>query len=564
MNQPAADQSGALFYGDNLDVMKRYIADESVDLVYLDPPFNSNANYNVLFAEQDGSRSAAQVKAFGDTWQWDEGAVASYQRVVEGGGDVSEALRALHDLLGPTNMLAYLSMMAPRLMELRRVMKPTASIYLHCDPTASHYLKVLMDSIFGAENFRNDIIWKRKAGRGETNTAAVRFGVTADNLLFYAKSKKAPFHRQYRPNNASYIESKFTHMDPDGRRYQRDNLSSPSPRPNLSYEYKGYAPPPKGWAVSRERMEEMDAEGRLYFPSDKSKRIRRKRYLDELEGETVDSLWDDIPPINSQAAERLGYPTQKPEALLERVIEASTVEGDTILDPFCGCGTAVAVAERLRRRWVGIDITYLATHLIKSRLINAFGEGVKFAVTGEPTTLEDATRLAQEDPHQFEAWALGLVGARSTTKQKGADAGIDGRLLFHEKTGGKTRQVVISVKGGKTGIGHLRDLRGVVDREQAEIGVLITLQPPTRPMRQEAAEAGFYKSGSEGTGTWGDHPRLQLLTVAQLLDGARIDMPPLMGDLTFRRPPKVERRRFISEPLFRNLPQSAEPAEIFG
>jgi site-specific DNA-methyltransferase (adenine-specific) len=565
VNLPSPDESGSLFYGDNLDVMRRYIADESVDLVYLDPPFNSNANYNVLFAEQDGSRAAAQVKAFGDTWQWDEGAVASYQKMVEGGGGVSQAMRAFHDLLGPSNMLAYLSMMAPRLTELRRVMKPTASIFLHCDPTASHYLKVLMDSIFGVDNFRNDIAWKRKAGRGETNAAAVRFGVTADNLLFYAKSRKASFHRQHRESNPAYIASKFTHKDDDGRLYRRDNLTSPSHRPNLIYEYKGYAPPAKGWAVSLERMEEMDAEGRLYLPADKSRRIQRKRYLDELDGETVDSLWDDIPPINSQAAERLGYPTQKPEALLERVIEASSVEGDTILDPFCGCGTAVAVAERLGRHWIGIDITYLATHLIKSRLIDAFGDGVKFAVTGEPTTIEDASRLAEEDPHQFEAWALGLVGARSTAKQKGADAGIDGRLLFHEKPGGKTRQVVISVKGGKTGISHLRDLRGVVDREEAEIGVLITLHPPTRPMRQEAAEAGFYRSGSEGTGTWGDHPRLQLLTIEQLLNGSRINMPPLTGNLTFRRPPKVERRRAaISEPLFRNLPRDAEPAEIFG
>jgi site-specific DNA-methyltransferase (adenine-specific) len=556
-------QHGALFYGDNLDVLRRYVGDEEVDLVYLDPPFNSNADYNVLFAEQDGSRSAAQVKAFGDTWQWDEGAVAAYQEVVEAGGETSRALRALHDLLGPSNMLAYLSMMAPRLVELRRVMKPTASIYLHCDPTASHYLKVLMDSIFGPENFRNDIVWKRKAGRGETNAAAIKFGVTVDNLLFYAKSKKTSFHRQYRENNTDYIASKFTHRDDDGRLYRRDNLASPSHRPNLIYEYKGYSPPAKGWAVSRERMEEMDAEGRLYLPEDKSKRIQRKRYLDELQGETVDSLWDDIPPINSQAAERLHYPTQKPEALLERVMEASSSEGDTVLDPFCGCGTAVAVAERLDRRWIGIDITYLATHLIKSRLVDAFGDEVQFTVTGEPTTLEDARRLAKEDPDQFEAWALGLVGARFDGKKKGADGGIDGRLLFHEKPGGKTRQVVISVKGGKTGVGHLRDLRGVLDREHAEMGVLITLQQPTRPMRQEASEAGVYRSGSEGVGSWGDHPRLQILTVEQLLDGRRIDMPPLSGNLTFKRPPKAHRKRSISEPLFRNLPSSAKPSEIF-
>jgi site-specific DNA-methyltransferase (adenine-specific) len=559
-------QSGALFYGDNLDVLRRYIDDESVDLVYLDPPFNSNASYNVLFAEQDGSRSAAQVKAFGDTWRWDQGAAMAYEEVVEGGGQVSQAMRAFRTLLGPSNMLAYLSMMAPRLVELRRVMNPTASIYLHCDPTASHYLKLLMDAVFGPENSRNDIIWKRKAGRGETNAAAIRFGVTADNLLFYAKSKDALFRRQHRENNPDYIASKFTHEDPDGRRYRRDNLTSPSLRPNLVYEYKGYEPPAKGWAVSRERMEEMDAEGRLYFPPDKSRRIQRKRYLDELEGETVDSLWDDIPPINSQAAERLGYPTQKPEALLERIIEASSEPGDVVLDPFCGCGTAIAVSERLDRRWVGIDVTCLATHLIKSRLFDAFGEDIDFSVMGEPTTVEEAEKLAKEDPFQFEVWALGLVGARSETQKKGADRGIDGRIYFHEKDRGKTRQVILSVKAGKTGPHHVRDLRGVVEREEAEIGVLISMREPTRPMREEAASAGVYRSGSEGVGTWGPHPRIQLLTVGELLDGKQIDKPPRTGNLTMAPGPQAERRRHIpqTDSLFRNLSAPPELRELFG
>jgi site-specific DNA-methyltransferase (adenine-specific) len=556
-------QNGVLFYGDNLDVLRRYVDDESVDLVYLDPPFNSNASYNVLFAEQDGSRSASQIKAFEDTWRWDQEAVTTYEEVVETGGQVSHAMRAFQTLLGPSNMLAYLSMMAPRLVELRRSMKPTATIVLHCDPTASHYLKLLMDAVFGSENFRNDIVWKRKAGRGETNAAAIRFGVTADNLLFYVKSKKAPFHRQYRESNPEYIASKFTHRDPDGRRYRRDNLTSPSLRPNLIYEYKGYSSPPKGWAVSRKRMEEMEAEGRLYFPPDKSRRIQRKRYLDELKGETVDSLWDDIPPINSQAAERLGYPTQKPEALLERIIEATSEPGDVVLDPFCGCGTAIAVAERLNRRWIGIDITFQATNLIKSRLVAAFGEDVRFSVIGEPTTVEDARCLAEEDRHQFEAWALGLVGARNVAKKKGADRGIDGRLIFHEKKGGKTRQVLISVKSGKAGVGDVRDLRGVIEREEAEIGLLISMGEPTKPMRAEAAAVGFYHSGSEGVGSWGKHPRIQLLTVGELLDGRRIDMPPLSGNLTFRRAPEVERRRPTTEPLFRNLASPPKLEEMF-
>jgi len=428
-----------LYYGDNLAILRSrdYFPDASVDLVYLDPPFNSNATYNVLFAERSGAQAASQIKAFEDTWRWDSEAARAYFETVEAGGQVSEALQAFRKLVGDSNMLAYLAMMAPRLVELRRVLKPTGSIYLHCDPTAGSYLRVLMDAVFGPENFRNDIVWKRKAGRGETNKAAIRFGITADNILFYARSKAALFTRQYRPSNPHYIETKFTHREPDGRRYRLDNLTSPSPRPNLVYEYKGHMPPPNGWAVSRGRMEEMDKAGRLYIPSDCTKRIQRKRYLDELEGETVDSLWDDIPPINSQAQERLGYPTQKPEALLERIIAASSNEGDVVLDPFCGCGTATAAAQKLGRHWVGIDVTHLAITLIKARLRDAFNleAGKDYTVLGEPVSVPDAEALAATDPWQFQWWALGLVGARPVEQKKGADKGIDGRLYFHDEPG---------------------------------------------------------------------------------------------------------------------------------
>ena len=564
MNQPAVDQSGALFYGDNLDVMKRYIADESVDLVYLDPPFNSNADYNVLFAEQDGSRSAAQVKAFGDTWRWDQSAAKMFAETVERGGDASRAMRAFRTILGDSNMLAYLAMMAPRLVELHRVLKQTGSLYLHCDPTASHYLKLLLDSVFGAQNFRNEIIWQRTQSKGLTS---LRLPSNHDVLLAYQRSPNATWNEDavFQPYDPAALDektkAKYSKEDADGRRYQLTSLLNPNhDRPNLEYDFLGIT---RVWRWTRDRMETAYEAGEV-VQSKPGSVPRFKRYLDQQRGRPLGDVWVDIPPLNSRAAERLGYPTQKPTALLERIIEISAPQNAVVLDPFCGCGTTVAAAEKLGRRWIGIDVTYLATHLIKNRLIGAFGEGVQFTVIGEPTTAVDAARLAREDPHQFEAWALGLVGARSTTKKKGADAGIDGRLLFHEKPGGKTRQVVISVKGGKPSVSHLRDLRGVVDRENAEIGVLVTLQPATRPMREEAASAGFYRSGSEGVGSWGDHPRLQLLTVEQLLGGARIDMPPLTGNLTFRRPPKAERRRVTSEPLFRNLPQSAEPAEIFG
>ncbi len=559
-------QSGALFYGDNLDVLRRYVDDESVDLVYLDPPFNSNANYNVLFAEQDGSRSASQIKAFGDTWRWDREAAAAYEEAVENGGELSRAMQAFRTILGESNMLAYLAMMAPRMSELHRAMKPTGSLYLHCDPTASHYLKLLLDSVFGPRCFRSEIVWKRSSAHSDTKQGRRIHGHIHDVILFYTKSDDWTWNPLYTPYDQSYIETKYRHMDAgSGRRYRLSDLTAAKPGGDTSYEWHGRKPY-KGrfWAYSREKMDAFYAQGRIRFPAKEDGVPELKRYLDEQPGVPIQDLWTDLDPINAKAAERLGYPTQKPESLLERIIESSSSENDVVLDPFCGCGTAVAVAERLNRRWLGIDITYLATNLIKNRLVDAFGESVTFSVTGEPTTAEDAVKLAKEDPYQFEAWALGLVGARTTTKKKGADQGIDGRLLFHEKAGGKTRQVVISVKGGGTSVRDVRDLRGVVEREGAEIGVLITMREPTQPMRTEAAGAGFYRSGSEGVGSWGQHPHIQLMTVAELLQGKRIDMPPLSGNLTFRRAPLAERRHPTTEPLFRNLSEAPEISRIFS
>lgn len=521
-----------LYYGDNLDVLRRHIADESVDLVYLDPPFNSNATYNVLFAEQDGTQAASQINAFEDTWRWDQGAERAFQETVESGAEVARALLAFRTLLGESNMMAYLAMMAPRLVELRRVLKSTGSIYLHCDPTASHYLKLLMDAVFGAQFFKNEIIWKRTSSHGNVSTA---YGDVTDTLLYYARGEHPVWNQLWVPYTDKHVATKFTGVDSDGRRYTTTDLRNPGYRPNLIYDYRGYKPHPNGWAFSREKMEEYDRQGRLYFPKDKTGRIRLKRYLDESLGHRLQNLWDDISPINARARERLGYPTQKPEALLERILEASSNPGDTILDPFCGCGTAVVVAQRLGRRWIGIDITHLAVNLMKYRLQDTFGEAVKaeYEVRGEPTDLAGATQLAADDPYQFQWWSLGLVGARPTEQKKGADKGIDGRIYFHEPSEKATRQIVFSVKAGHTGVAHVRDLRGVLDREQAQIGVLITLQEPTQPMRTEAASVGFYDS------SWGKHQKLQIVTVGELLDGKRLDTPPLhQADRTFKKAPR--------------------------
>jgi site-specific DNA-methyltransferase (adenine-specific) len=534
-----------LYYGDNLDILRNHIADESVDLVYLDPPFNSNASYNVLFAEQNGSRAAAQIKAFEDTWRWDQAAAEAYQEVVEGGGKVSQAMQAFRTFLGDSNLLAYLAMMAPRLVELRRVLKPTGSIYLHCDPTASHYLKLLMDSVFSPMCFLNEITWKRTHSHGNVGR---NYGSICDIILAYTKTQGYVWNQVYAAFPPEYVEATFKYRDPDGRRWQSVTLRNPGVRPNLRFPYTAsngitYQPHPNGWSCNLERLQQYDREGRLHFPARPNGALRLKMYLDESPGIKVQNLWDDIPVIGSQAGERLGYPTQKPEALLERIIQASSNEADVVLDPFCGCGTTIAVAQRLNRHWIGIDITHLAIALMKNRLRDAFGPDIEqeYRVVGEPVSVPDAEELAAQDPYQFQWWALSLVGARPVEEKKGSDKGIDGRIYFHDEgEGGKTKQVILQVKAGHVSAPHIRDLRGVVQRENAEMGVLISMQEPTQAMRAEAAGAGFYRSPG-----WNqNYPKLQILTVNELLHGTGIDMPPLRQvSATFKKAPRATARR---------------------
>lgn len=518
-----------LYYGDNLDILRRYVKDESVDLVYLDPPFNSNANYNVLFAEKDGTQAASQIRAFTDTWTWDQEDEAVFADMVMAGGRVADCLQAFRTFLGECDMLAYLTMMAPRLVELRRVMKPTASIYLHCDPTASHYLKMLMDAVFGPEFFRNEIVWQRTTAKSHAYT---RFSSAFDVLLFYGKSDEPIWNAQFLPHRQEYVKSHYGSVEEgSGRHYTLDNCLNPNPdRPNLTFEWHGHL---RVWRWTKDKMQKLHDEGRLVYT--KSGMPRYKRYLDEMPGTPLTSVWTDIPPINSQAAERLGYPTQKPEALLERIINASSNPGDVILDPFCGCGTTIAAAQRLARPWIGIDITHLAITLIKTRLKDSFGEAAAFEVLGEPTSVPDAEELAAADPYQFQWWALGLVGARPVEQKKGADKGIDGRIVFQGDKPGKFESVILSVKAGHVTASQVRDLKGVLDREKAAIGVLISMQEPTAPMKVEAATAGFFESE-----TWArKHPKIQLLTVAELLAGKKIDMPPVKQvDATFKKAPK--------------------------
>lgn len=535
-------QKNQLFYGDNLDVLRRYVKDESVDLVYLDPPFKSDADYNVLFAEHSGSGAAAQIKAFEDTWTWDQSAARAYEDVVESGGPVSLTLQAFRQILGESDMMAYLAMMAPRLVELRRVLKQTGTLYLHCDEVASHWLKVLLDSIFTPVRFLNEITWKRTHSHGNVSR---NFGSICDRLLVYTKGKAYCWNQQYTQFTDEYIAAMFKYKDRDGRRWQSVTLRNPGVRPNLHYEYTAsngatYKPHPNGWVCDQTRMHKLDSEGRLHFPADSDGALRLKMYLDESKGIRLQNLWEDIPALSSKAKERLGYPTQKPEALLSRIIESSSSPGDLVLDPFCGCGTTVAVAHQLGRRWVGIDITHLAIGLIKYRMQNQYGEAVAatYGVVGEPVSLPDAEQLAHEDKYQFQFWALGLVGARPTEEKKGADKGIDGNIYFHDDPKGKTKRIILSVKGGDNiSVAMVRDLVGTVTREHADLGVLISMNAPTGPMLKEAAAAGFYTSPMGGK-----HPRLQILTVADFLDGKGIDYPARSQrvDKTFKRAPRAD------------------------
>ena len=529
-----------LFYGDNLPILRAHIPTESVDLVYLDPPFNSNRNYNVLFKDESGLESESQIQAFKDTWHWDLAAEETYHDLIQGTSPhIASMIGALRGFLGANQMTAYLVMMAARLIELHRVLKSTGSLYLHCDPTAAHYLKILLDNIFGATNYRDQIIWRRTSAHSDSKG----YGNNYDVILYYTKSNKFTWNRMYQPYDPEYVEKYYRYKDEDGRRYASGDVAAAGPGPARYFNGVLREPPPGShWRYSQEKLDKFIAEGRIYFTANGFPRY--KRYLDEMPGMALQALWTDIQPIVSWSKEGLGYPTQKPLALLERIIEASSNPGDIVLDPFCGCGTAIAAAQKLGRRWIGIDITFLSIALQRYRLADMFGDGLQYRVLGEPESVRAAKYLAESDRYQFQWWALSLIDAKplgegGSSKQgkKGADRGIDGVINFLDDTTGKPKTVLVQVKSGHVKSGDIRDLRGAVEREKAAIGVFLTLEQPTAPMQKEAVEAGFYSS----PGLNRNYPRLQILTVEQLLQGARVQMPTTF--ITFKQAPKVEKER---------------------
>jgi len=515
--------SNVLYYGDNLKILREHIPDNSIDLIYLDPPFNSNASYNVLFKEPTGKSSEAQITAFEDTWHW---GVESERTLLEVNNsklvspNTKDMMNLLTSSLGRNDMMAYLVMMCIRIVELRRVLKDTGSIYLHCDPTASHYIKLIMDGIFGQQCFRNEVVWQRT----NSHNAAGQYGRVHDILLFYTKGTKYTWNAITTPYSSA--QAKRYHKDEQGRLYTGQDLTASRPDSSSGkFKWRGTMPPPsRGWGYSEEQLEKWWIEGKILTKRDGTPRMDGlKVYLDEMPGKPLQSVWTDISRIPNTSSERLGYPTQKPITLLERIIQASSNENDIVLDPFCGCGTAIIASQKLNRKWIGIDVTHLAIGVMKYRLNNIF-PNIKYTVKGEPEDLEGAKELARQNKYEFQWWAVSKIGGQPYgDKKKGADTGIDGYLYFTDYTTNrdKVKKAIISVKaGGQVHSSMIRDLGHVIDREKADFGIFITLEKPTEPMVKESATKGFYSSQSGHT-----YPRIQVLTIEEILQGKKPNIP---------------------------------------
>jgi site-specific DNA-methyltransferase (adenine-specific) len=533
-----------LYFGDNLDWLEK-MAENSVDMIYLDPPFNSKASYNILYKSPVGAD--AQRMAFEDTWRWEDGAEAAMEAVRRADVSIFRMLQALQGFLGQGDLMAYLAMMTVRLIHLKRVLRPTGSIFLHCDPTASHYLKTVMDSIFGASNFRNEIIWLRSRNPKGSQHASKKFSPSTDTILYYAKSDAAPFYEDAIrvPLSQAELLEKYDRSDELGPYADGPILRSASMgvRPNLVYEYKGFTPPPYGWRVELEKLREIDDEGNLSWS--RSGAPRRKLRPTDDRGNPIGSFWGDIPPLNSQAEERIGYPTQKPLALLERVILSSTAPGDVVLDPFCGCGTALHAAERLGRAWIGIDITYLAIQVIQDRM-KTWLPLANYSIEGIPKDEYGARQLAATEPYTFQEWSVGRIGGQA--KGRGPDKGIDGEIAF--VTGpGKYGHAIVSVKGGKhIGPDAVRVLKSVVQREAADMGVLICLNDPTQDMRTEAATGGRISLPG------GERARIQIITVKDLIAGPNLGILTELNTVRAAQEARVLQRK--------RPPAKPTPAEI--
>jgi site-specific DNA-methyltransferase (adenine-specific) len=507
-----------LFFGDNLSVLREHVGDETVDLIYLDPPFNSNAAYNVLYKSPVGGD--AQVRAFEDTWSWEkDGAASALDDLSRSDITTFNMLKALQVFLGRSDLMAYLAMMAVRLVELRRILKPTGSVYLHCDPTACHYLKIVMDAIFGPEGFVNHITWKRSHAHSDAAQGARHFGRNSDTILFYSRSGQRLWNVQYAPYSEDYLARDYKRVDENGRRYRLSDMTGPggAAKGNPSYEVMGVT---RHWRYSKSRMDALIKEGRVEQTRPGAV-PQVRRYLDEMPGVPAQEIWTDVPIISNRSKEHLGYPTQKPIALLERIIRSSSNPGDVVLDPFCGCGTAIHAAAMLERQWIGIDVTYLAIQIIEDRL-KTWLPAVDYELAGIPYDELSARKLAAHDHYSFQQWAVGKLGGQS--RGRGADGGIDGEIAY--MTGAaEYGRALISVKAGHTEPDRIRSLKGVVEREAADMGIFICLDA-TKAMMAEANDSGRVVLPG------GSRPRIQVVTVKDLVGGANIGIVTQLNVIT--------------------------------
>ena len=517
-----------LYYGDCLTIMQDWPL-QSVDLIYLDPPFNSNRQYNSIYKDETGRPLPDQIEAFCDMWELDderERAIRTMPVLMRESGlddSVAELWRLWMQALRGTQprLLAYLSYMAQRLLIMKRILKPTGSIYYHCDPTASHYIKALTDAVFGHENFRSEITWQRTSSHND----AKGYGQVKDAILYYSKSDSFTWNGALVSHNSDYVGSNYRYEDENGRYRLHEIIRTASmgERPNLAYEYSGYIPR-WGWRMTRDKLEALDAGGILVWS--RTGRPYRKTYLSE--GRQATNIWVDIP--GALGNERMGYATQKPVALMERIISASSNPGDVVLDPFCGCATTIEAAHRLGRQWIGIDI---AIHAVKRvariRLEERLGlvEGQDFTIDGVPSTLEGAVDLWTKDKYHFQQWAVEQADGFVTTKRT-ADGGVDGRIYFAVPDTKELQSMTVEVKGGvNVTIESLRALKGVLDYDNALMAGLIIREPlgavKDRNFNRFMADAGTIE-------LWGnEYPKMQILTIEELLEGKRFATPTVVG-----------------------------------
>jgi site-specific DNA-methyltransferase (adenine-specific) len=539
--------TNTLYYGDNLDVLRDHVGDESVDLIYLDPPFNSNASYNILFKSPAGAGADASIEAFDDTWAWGPTASSALMDITQSGNHKLHVLmQAMKTAIGENAMMAYLAMMAVRLVELHRVLKPTGSLYLHCDPTASHYLKLVLDAVFGPEHYRSEIIWKRTS----SHNSAKRWGPVHDTIFQYVKNDLSVWNEVFESYDEKYLDRFYRFEDERGRFRIGDLTGAGIRKGDSGKAWRDYDPTTSGrhWAIPtgairragingdfetlspQDKLDRLDEIGLIYWPP-KGSVPQFKRYLESDRGAPIQDMITDIGPISSQAAERLGYPTQKPRALLERIIAASSNPGDVVLDPFCGCGTAVDAAQKLGRRWIGIDVTHLAIGLIEKRMKDAYGMELEFETIGSPKDLASAQRLAADDPHQFQHWITHrLDGWPWMGGKKGGDKGVDGYFYYLGQEG-QIETGVISVKAGNNvNPAMVRDLGRVMTRDGHTLGVFVCAALPTRGMEQEAGSHGVIELETAGrVGVKERYPALQLFTLAELFQNRRPQLPPLVN-----------------------------------